>query len=72
MSKLLFVISGDKENYFEVFKDVKNIGDYKLEVDQASWEDISFTVYTSDLSKNGIILNIFPSKIPFKGTPPRK
>lgn len=72
MSKLLFVISGNQENYFEIFKVVNSIGDLKFEIDQASWEDISFTVYTNDLTKNGIILNIFPSKTPIKGTPQEK
>lgn len=72
MTKLLLVISGEKENYYELFKDVKTIGDYKFQVEQAAWEDLSFSVYTSDLKKNGIILDAYPSRYPIKGSPQEK
>lgn len=66
--KTLLVICENHENYFKIFEDVKTIGDYQLHVEQASLREIHLSSYTSDLSKNGLVLDIYPSLKPFPNT----
>lgn len=75
-SVLLLVICSNTDNYFEVFKGINTLPNtnIKFQIDQAAWEDILFTVYPQkdDETGNGIIVELKPSRKPFKGTPQEK
>lgn len=67
-SKTLLVICENHENYFQVFEGVRTIGDFPLVVDQASLREIHLSCYTTDLTKTGLVLDIYPSLKPFPNT----